>query len=218
MTGRHTIVMNAGQPVSIASVSLNCSHGRQTYQDVPSSERQIDGLWIPHCVRSILLRLPEHVLQVSMPSIYRLRALSESQESHPRHELLLLEIDHYPMRTQLREARDMLKMTLHGEHVFGDPRSQEILRRIGDANDSIEVVASMATIGMYYIATLSRFQVEKLESMEGEHEEQQCSRVTLLNGYVRVFKRGECHHGVGVYDLPAPEGAVLAKCEHVYVE
>jgi hypothetical protein len=157
------------------------------------------------------------MLRGSISSTYRLRALSESQESHPRHELLFLEIDNYPMRTQLREVRDILNMPLQGEPVFGDPRSQEILRRIRDAQDSVEVVASiinMATIGTYYIATLSRFQVEKIESVESEHEMQQYS-LTLLNGYVKVLKRAKGLQGV--YDLLLPGGAVSAKREHIYI-
>lgn len=154
------------------------------------------------------------MLRGSISSTYHLRALSESQEAHPRHELLFLEIDNYPMRTQLREVRDILKMTLQGESVFGGPRSQEILRRIRDTQDSVEVVASMATIGAYYVATLSRFQVEKIESVESEHEMQQYS-LTLLNGYVKVLKRAKGLQGV--YDLPLPEGAVSAKCERIYI-
>ena len=215
VTGRRTIVMNATRPACNALVSLTPSRRSQTYRDVPSSERQIDGFWIPHQVRIILLRLSERMLHGSIPSTYRLwRAFSEPQELHFRHELPFLEIDNYPMRTQLREISDILGMTLHGKPVFGDPRSQEVLRRLRDTQDSVEAVVSMATVGAYYIATLSWFHVEKVEAVESEHEKDQYD-LTLLNGYVKVLKRAK---GIeGVYDLPLPEGALPVTCEQIYI-
>ncbi|KAJ3513434.1 hypothetical protein NMY22_g15039 [Coprinellus aureogranulatus] len=163
-------------------------------------ECELDASWISNQTRAAMLRLSERSLYDCLPALYRARAESKHREHF---QVVFLDIDNFPMKTHLLDIENMLKLSLQGRPVFGDARSMEMFRRRRvDDSDSLELVASIAALGGYYVATLSCFRVSKTHKPDGSAQNGEFT-LTMLNGYVKVLKR---LRGVGgVFELKLPK-------------
>ncbi|KAJ3519047.1 hypothetical protein NMY22_g13376 [Coprinellus aureogranulatus] len=143
-----------------------------------------------------------------MPTLKRLRE-QRGMSSGPKGEALLFKADDILglIHRYVYNVQELLSLSIGNAPVFCDQRSLEILRRAEDD----EVVASMATFGEYYVATLARFKVQCTKKYTGETT----YLATLLNGFIRLLEKpGDLND---TYKIPLPSNRMIVQYENLYV-